>query len=234
MQKPNRQTTAIGRAPLVILLGFFASVTFSSAATAEPDAESSPKTQTGLTLPSSDQISLSDLRDVGLCVMQIKQQAINIYLEVTRKPIDRRVAAQMADPMTISVTGLDKNGKYLPTRPEWLTFYVGTMEPIIHLFKEDVKDAQNGVQKIVVPVGTKEKFERLFDAYQKAVEELNSHLTEIYSNIGEPDNNVKIAKEAVKIFEVAEEIEKDRQAAFHLIQKSENTEFEEVIPKKKD
>ena len=136
--------------------------------------------------------------------------------------------------MAISITGLDPNAKYLPTRPEWLTFYVGTMEPIIHLFKEDVKDAETGVQKIVVPKKVKDKFEKVFDAYENAVEQLNTHLTTIYNQIGEPDNNVKIAKEAVKIFEVAEEIEKDRQIAFHLLQKTDGDEMEQLIPKKKE
>lgn len=236
MQVRKTKMNANGQSPLAILLAIIATTSFSSVAQAEtvatPGSKSSPAilpTHSG----SSDQISLSDLRDVGLCVMQIKQQAINIYLEVTRKPIIAKTNAEMPDPMTISVHGLEADAKYLPTRPEWLTFYVGTMEPIIHLFKEDIKDAESGVQKITVTKGTKDKFEKVFDAYETAVEQLNVHLTAIYNQIDEPGNNVKIAKEAIKIFELAEELEKDRQQAYVLIQTAEGAEVEQFIPTKK-
>lgn len=234
MQTRHRQLATSKKAPRVILLAAMASVTFAFSASAADPATPPAKVDLTPTTPYSDQISLGDLRDVGLCIMQIKQQSINIYLEVTRKPIETKINPQMPDPMAISITGLDPKAKYLPTRPEWLTFYVGTMEPIIHLFKEDVKDAETGVQKIVVPKKVKDKFEKVFDDYETAVEQLNTHLTTIYNQIGEPDNNVKIAKEAVKIFEVAEEIEKDRQIAFHLLQKTDGDELEQIVPKKKE
>lgn len=228
-----RQSSKHAGAPLAILLAAVVTLTSSTKAqSAEPVTLKSPEIKT--TLSTGSEISLSDLRDVGLCVMQIKQQSINIYLEVTRKAIAPKSNAQMPDPMTISVTELEPGATYLPTRPEWLTFYVGTMEPIIHLFKEDVKDAETGVQKITVPKGTKERFEKLFDAYEAAVEQLNKHLSAIYDEIGQPDNNVKIAKEAVKIFEVADEIEKDRQQAFRLVQSAADTgEVEQITPKKR-
>lgn len=183
----------------------------------------------------SEEITLSDLRDVGLCVMQIKQQAINVYLEATREPIAENADAKMLDPSQISVSELDASTKYLPTRPEWLTFYVGTMEPIIHLFQEDMKDTRTGAQNVVVPKGTKEKFEKLLDVYETAVEQLNSHLSNIYDQIAQPDNNLKIAREAIKIFELANEIEKDRQEAFRLIQSSAGEkETERINLKKKE
>jgi hypothetical protein len=219
------------QAPLAILLVAVSTLGIPTAS----HAESSTQPTANLSLPKSTagEITLSDLRDVGLCVMQIKQQAINIYLEATRKPISQKANAHMTDPMSISITGLDPKAEYLATRPEWLTFYVSTMEPILHLFKEDVKDAESGVKKITVPKGTKDRFEKLFDQYETAVEQLNKHVSVIYDQIAVPNNNVRIAEEAVKIFELANEIEKDRQQVFRLVQSAEGGEVEQVIPKKK-
>ncbi len=179
----------------------------------------------------TDAISLSDLRDVGLCVMQIKQQAINIYLEVTRKEIPTTADAEIADPNSISATDLAGHHKYLATRPEWLVYYISTMEPIIHLFKEDVKDAETGVEKIIVPKGTKDLFAKMFDEYETAVAQLNEHVSNIYELIPSANNNDKIAREAVKIFEVADVIEKGRRDAFKLIQEASTKETEQVVPK---
>lgn len=179
-------------------------------------------------------MGLTDLRDVGLCVMQIKQQAINIYLEATRKPVDITCVATLDDPSHISVHGLATDAKYLEARPEWLTFYIGTMEPIIHLFKEDVKDVETGMEKVIVPKGTKDKFEKLFDDYETAVNSMNEHLSNIYEEIHESDNNVKVAKEAIKIFELADTIEKGRQEAFHLLKASADTKETEELDRKKN
>lgn len=179
----------------------------------------------------TDAITLSDLRDVGLCVMQIKQQAINIYLEATRKEIPTTADAEIADPNSISATDLNGHHTYLATRPEWLVYYISTMEPIIHLFKEDVKNAETGVEKIIVPKGTKDRFAKMLEVYETAVAQLNEHLSNIYELIPAQENNEKIAREAVKIFEVADVIEKDRREAFKLIQETQTKETEQVIPK---
>lgn len=198
--------------------------------------DAATKNPSGLKLAGSGSggVGLTDLRDVGLCVMQIKQQAINIYLEATRKPVDLNSIAQLEDPNHISVHGLATDTKYLEARPEWLTFYIGTMEPIIHLFKEDVKDVEDGIEKVVVPKGTKDKFEKLFDQYEAAVNSLNEHLSNIYEEIHESDNNVKVAKEAIKMFELADNIEKGRQEAFHLLKESANTSETEELERKKN
>jgi hypothetical protein len=198
--------------------------------------DKSAKNKSDLKLPGSGSgaMGLTDLRDVGLCVMQIKQQAINIYLEATRKPVDVTCAATLEDPSHISVHGLATDTKYLEARPEWLTFYIGTMEPIIHLFKEDVKDVETGIEKVIVPKGTKDKFEKLFDEYETAVNSLNEHLSNIYEEIHQTDNNVKIAKEAIKIFELADSIEKGRQEAFHLLKGSADTEETEELDRKRN
>ncbi len=179
------------------------------------------------------ELTLGDLRDIGLTIMQIKQQAINIFLEVTRKDVPKSARPELVNIAKISLTDLKPNATYLPIRPEWLTFYVGAMEPIIRLLGADVTDVRGGVAKLMVPKGNKGKFEGLYEEHEKDVARLNEHLTKIYDGIGEKNSNAAIAKEAVHIFEVAEDMEKTRVQAFHLIQGATGRELEELpIPKK--
>jgi len=190
---------------------------------------SAPASGLKLGTGTTGEVTLSDLRDVGLAVMQIRQQSINIFLEATRRQLTVDSPAKMRGPEDISLEKISESEKFLEARPEWLTFYVATLEPIIHLFKEDVKDVESGVEKVIVPKGTKDKFEKLIDDYENSVKQLNVHLDEVFDQINEPNNNMKLAKCAVKMFELTERIEKGRQEAFVLVQQSaDNKEKEEL------
>lgn len=178
-------------------------------------------------------ITLGDLRDIGLTIMQIKQQSINIFLEVTRKEVPKSARPDLVNVDKISMTDVKPDSSYLPTRPEWLVFYVGAMEPIIRLLGADVGDVRGGAAKILVPKGNREKFEALYEEHEKDVAKLNEHLTKIYDGIGEKSNNAELAREAVHMFEIAQDMDKTRIAAFHMIQGANGAELEELpIPKK--
>jgi len=173
-------------------------------------------------------VTLGDLRDVGLAIMQIKQQAINIFLDVTRRDLTSTSSPGIAFVTRISSSDLHAGAKYLPTRPEWLTFYVGAMEPIIHLLKSDVKDVEDGVAKLIVPSGCREKFEKLYIDYRSDVAKLNEHLTKIYEGIGDKQNNLQLAQEAIHMFQIAEDMERKRVNAFQLMKTASNAEVEEL------
>ena len=179
-----------------------------------------------------EQITLGDLRDVGLTIMQIKQQAINIFLEVTRKEVPKSARPELVNVDKISLTDIKPNATYLPTRPEWLTFYVGAMEPVIRLLGADVTDVRGGVAKLLVPKGNREKFELLYEEHERDVGKLNQHLTKIFEGIGDQHNNVALAKEAVYMFEVAQAMERNRVEAFHMIQGARDAELEELPMRK--
>jgi hypothetical protein len=178
-------------------------------------------------------ITLGDLRDIGLTIMQIKQQSINIFLEVTRKEVPKAARPDLVNVDKISMIDVKPNASYLPTRPEWLVFYVGAMEPIIRLLGADVGDVRGGAAKILVPKGNKEKFEALYEEHERDVAKLNEHLTKIYDGIGEKNNNAQLAREAVHMFEIAEDMDKTRIAAFHMIQGATGAEMEELPIRKK-
>lgn len=179
-------------------------------------------------------VTLGDLRDVGLAIMQIKQQSINIFLDVTRKDLTWTSSPGIAFVSRISASDLHPNAKYLPTRPEWLTFYVGAMEPIIRLLQSDVKDVEDGVAKPLVPRGCKEKFEKYYLEYKSDVVKLNEHLSKIYDGIGDKHNNLELARQAIYMYEVADDMEKKRVGAFQLMKAASSAELEELpLPSKK-
>lgn len=180
----------------------------------------------GLTISQNEEVTLTDLRDLGLIIMQIKQQAENIYMEATRKPVHISARPEIEDVKIITTEPMKARGKYLPTRPEWLTFYVGTMEPIIHLFQVNVGSSKDAAAKkkecIKVPRSTRDKFEKLLDTYDKGVADMNRYLSKIYDNISEKDNNITIAGAAVDLYKTAERIETARVSAFKLIKEAKD------------
>lgn len=185
-----------------------------------------------LTIPESEEVTLTAMRDIGLIIFQIKQQAKNIYMEATRKKVNISAEPVIEDLKFIRNADIIKTDKYLKTRPEWLTFYVGTMEPIIHLFEVNTKskDSDGGDDKekgkstnfILVPRSTKAKFQEQLAVYDKGIETLNSNLTTIFDNISEENNNIVIARAAVNLYEAAERMEKAREKAFILIKKAKD------------
>lgn len=181
------------------------------------------------------ELTLTDLRDTGLALQQIKQQAINIYQEATRTPVPESAEARIEDLDAISHKDLDSEKKdFLPTRPDWLIFYVGTMEPTIHLCLQDVKDTKQGVYKMLVPKGTKDEFHNMFNKWAEGIDGINSHLTQINDLIGEKDNNVAIARQAVNIFDIAEDLEVTRCKAFNTLKREQKSEGLEPLDVSKD
>jgi hypothetical protein len=180
-------------------------------------------------------LTLTDLRDTGLALQQIKQQAINIYQEATRTRVPESADAHITDLDAISHKDLESGeSQFLTTRPDWLVFYVGTMEPTIHLCLQDVKDTQKGAYKMLVPKGTKDEFHNMFNQWAEGIDGINEHLTRINELIGEKNNNISIAREAVNIFDIAEKLETTRRHAFNLLKKEQGTGELEAVDVSKD
>lgn len=181
----------------------------------------SPTNVTGNTSGEAELLTLNRLRDSGLSLQQIKQQAINIFLEVTRKDVQPTDSAAIVYPKSISNKGLVK-AHYLPPRMEWLYFYVGTMEPIIHLYADDVNDTKAGATRIVVPKAAQEPLSPLWQQWSSGIQNLNEHVTAIYklANDEKPDN-IAIGRHAVAMYKIATGLERTREKGVTVIRKTE-------------
>lgn len=184
----------------------------------------------GLKLGTSDVLTLGDLRDMGLCISQIQQQTINIYMEATRKPVPSSAKPHLEDLKEIAKGDIDATGRYETIRPEWMTYYIGVMEPIMQLFKADLNDTKSGASKLIVPKSTVDEFSTMFAPYDNAITQMNQHLDAIHAEIGNPHGNVKIAQEAVKLYDVTRQLESIRRRAFELLKKSSKKGDSELVP----
>ena len=171
----------------------------------------------------SAEAMLSDLRDTRLSLNQLKQQAINLFLEATRITMTVNDAPVEQSPTAISMQMLDANKKYQAPRKEWLVLYVNTLEPIVHLLCEDIKDVDTNGHSVSKTIEA--RVNPLWDKWRDAVLSINKSLDEVQGALPVGDDeesansNIVIAKAALNMFQKAEELEKVRyQAALILIE----------------
>ncbi len=177
----------------------------------------------------SEVVQLTDLRDIGLCLIQIKSQAVNVYLEATREEVPVDAQPKVNVPANLSELKFDKATKYMKPRPDWMFFYIGTLEPILHLFGQDVKVSLTADNKVLIPKGTTEQFKRLFVEYETVVAQMNKHVSQIHELVTQEDNNIPLAKEAISLKQLAEELEKARVEAFELIRDADKSKGLECL-----
>lgn len=164
-------------------------------------------------------VTMGDIRDVGLCLRQIQQQAIFIFLEATRKELPVNSPARIVEPKILTTEGLNFKQDYLPARREWLIFFIGSMEPLIRLMGNDVKDVENGVYAVSVPNISKAQFDKRWKEWSDTVNDLNVALDKINDSLAnESGNNEVVANQAVAIYNDAERLEHLRMLVHHLMQ----------------
>ena len=159
---------------------------------------------------------LSDLRDTRLSIGQVKQQAVNLFLEATRVVIKPGDSALHFSPTTISAEMLSEKKKYLTPRKDWLIFYMNTLEPIIQLLTDDINDVDTNGR--AVPPNIEAKINPIWKTWQADVRAINRSLDEMQELIA-PDSgtNIPLAKTALAIYEKAVQLEKVRYSAHELM-----------------
>jgi hypothetical protein len=161
---------------------------------------------------------LSDLRDTRLSVGQVKQQALNLFLEATRVVVKPGDPALHFSPATINAEMLNEKKTYMPPRKDWLIFYMNTLEPIIQLLTDDINDVDTNGR--AVPPNIEAKINPLWKTWQADVRAINRSLDEMQELIG-PDTgtNIPLAKTALVIYNKAIELEKIRYNVYELMSK---------------
>jgi len=155
---------------------------------------------------------LSELRDFRLCLTQLKQQAVNLFQEATRTMKTEADTPLETTPDLVSASMLDETKKYLPPRKEWLVFYVNTLEPIVGLLIEDVKDTDTNGHSYSKEI--EDRVNPLWKSWKEEVAEINHQLDKIQELIAQDSgSNVPLAKAAIAIYNDAEKLEKSRYKA---------------------
>jgi hypothetical protein len=161
---------------------------------------------------------LTDLRDTRLSIGQVKQQAVNLFLEATRVVVKPGDPALHVSPTTINAEMLKEKKTYMPPRKDWLIFYMNTLEPIIQLLTDDINDVDTNGR--AVPPDIEAKINPLWKTWQADVRAINKSLDEMQELIA-PDSgtNIPLAKTALAIYNKAVELEKVRYNAYELMSK---------------
>lgn len=179
-------------------------------ASAQPTVNLIKKRDTTKALTPSEM--LTELRDFRLCLTQLKQQSINLFQEATRTEEKAADAPLETTPNVVSASMLDEKKKYLPPRKEWLVFYVNTLEPIVGLLIEDVKDTDTNGQNYSKEIS--DRVDPLWKSWKVDVAEINLQLDKIQELISEDSgSNVPLAKAAIAMYNDAENLEKSRYKA---------------------
>lgn len=163
------------------------------------------------------QVLLTDLRDSRLSVEQVKQQSVNLFMEATRTVVSVGDKPLLENPRVLTAGMVQPSKTYLPPRKDWLVFYVNTLEPIIHLLNEDMKETErNGLQ---MPEPLSKKITPLWKVWREDVLAIDKAMDDLQELIG-PDKgtNIGIAKDALTIFERATHMEKIRYQAAQICQ----------------
>jgi hypothetical protein len=152
-------------------------------------------------------LTLGFIRDCGLAVHDLRELALNLFDECTRKHLDLK-DAPYAVSKTVSETDIDVNAIYHPPRPAWIFFYIATLEPILQLFRSATTTEPESKAKLIVPAsmeaGARDglaKIDKLISSIDSQVERLNTLLDE------DPNNSVEMAKAAVNIYNAANELD---------------------------
>lgn len=125
----------------------------------------------------ASKLPLDDVEDAALTLQAIRQSAVGIYLECTRQTdAELKLRLDSIALTSVPTAPLASAKSYLPLRKAWLVYFVGSMEPLVTLLTNDLKDLENGSKKLSVPENKKEAVEAVVKEWKLALGSLEKHL----------------------------------------------------------
>lgn len=160
-----------------------------AAGEAEPAAEES--------IDPAFALPLDNLEDIGYTLQRVQQQAIDLYVESTRKQRESKVLLKST---TIPHEKFHPIAYYQPLRKAWLVFFIGTMEPLVQLLVNDVQSVEKHIDEVKIPAAKKKQFDLVYAKWRESISSINRHLDVCSEQIEEtqPSNlTVAIAARAI-------------------------------------
>jgi hypothetical protein len=182
---------------LVTAINPIAMVT-NSAAAATSDQSSTikaPEASEDDAKPSGD-LAVDNMQDMAYTLRRIRQQAINIYIESTRKPV-KRYDLNVVSLSEMPTTAIESPSVYLPLRKAWLVFFIGTMEPLVQILNEHVKHIDERTKQRHLPSECLPKWCQIVTEWKNSIKQLNAELTVCADLVNDPAPcNIEVAKSA--------------------------------------
>jgi hypothetical protein len=144
----------------------------------------------------SSDLTVDNIQDVAYTLQRIRQQAINIYIESTRKPV-HRYELNIVSLCTMPTTPLESQSVYLPLRKAWLVFFIGTMEPLVQILNEHLKHIDEKTKQKHIPDQFLPEWQGIVSEWKNTIKQLNDQLDVCAALVNDsaPDN-VEVANAA--------------------------------------
>jgi hypothetical protein len=162
--------------------------------TAAPEAgEETPKAASDLAAGNTN------IEDVGYTLERIHQEAINIYIESTRKKV-KSYELHIVTLSAMPTTPLESQSSYLPLRKAWIAYFIGTMEPLVQILNEHIKHLDEKTAQSHMPGKSLSEWHEIVSEWTSAIKQLTDQLDVCASLVNDsaPDN-VEVAKAARSI-----------------------------------
>lgn len=161
---------------------------------AESKVESKAETLSDEQMEKEFALPLDNLEDIGYTLQRVQQQAIDLYVEATRK---RRETKVLSKSIIIPHEKLQVESYYQPLRKAWLVFFVGTMEPLVQLLVHDVHDIEEHLSEVKIVRGKQKQFDQVYAQWRQAITGINHHLDVLAEQIqATSPSNIVVANEA--------------------------------------
>jgi hypothetical protein len=183
--------------------------------------KSSSQVQLGGTNEDTIHVDLNKVRDWGLNIRQIKQQALSLYMEATRRELSPNDGPDLNVPSTIpNSTSLDYS-KCLPPRSEWVAYFLNTIEPLTQFIHVRMKASEAGKITVIVPKGTSTELNPLRAKIHTTIRKLESDLDSLDDIFnGDTISNQQLVEVSREIYDDATSYEELRQRFYEVIRKA--------------
>jgi hypothetical protein len=144
-------------------------------------------------------MTLDNMQDVAYTLQRIRQQAINVYVEATRKHV-YRFDLHVPSLSNIPTAPLEPENAYLPLRKGWLAFFIGSMEPLVNILNEHLKSLDQRTIDCKVPAQVLTEWKNIVGEWTTSTKKLNTQLDvcSVFLNDSKADN-IEVAQAALAI-----------------------------------
>jgi hypothetical protein len=181
-----RQSLVIGTATLMLGSSMAVSFGFCPAAWAAGESDSAEAT-----IDPAFALPLDNLEDIGYTLQRVQQQAIDLYVESTRKQRESKILLKST---SIPHEKFHPVSYYQPLRKAWLVFFIGTMEPLVQLLVNDVQNVEKHMDEVKITAGKKKQFDLVYAQWRETISGINRHLDACNDQVEEAQpSNIAVA-----------------------------------------
>jgi hypothetical protein len=180
---------------------------------------------------------LSVVHDWGLVHKQMKELAINLYLEASRCKPSVTEGCEIKAPSTLPVSITVDKSQQLQPRAEWVAYYLNSMEPLLDYVTKSLRASETGTLKMSVPKGTSSELAAVVEDMYAISHRMETSLDSLNDVFNQEQPSQDLLKDiATRIFEDTSKIEVARCHYYEILKKAEKAgvkEFE-VLPRHED